>query len=57
MEYSKDIIFGQDFEIENKKEGILKKHKFITAISIICLILIVTDCMFVHMFIEILQSI
>ena len=66
MEYSKDIILGIKYP-ETRKKGqaeqcnkkmfnFLKKHKGIATISIICGILMILDCILVHNFIVLLQT-
>lgn len=62
MEYSKDIILGINYmggQACKNKEGrlikIIKKHKLLATISIICGILIVLDYVLVHNFMVTLQ--
>ena len=64
MEYSKDIIIGLNYlngEDKQAKEKsrimrFMNEHKFITSITITCLILIILDCFLVYNFIELLQE-
>lgn len=66
MEYSKDIILRISYpEIKTKGQAVTKtqkilnlwkKHKLIATISTICGILIVLDCILVHNFVILLQS-
>lgn len=62
MEYSKDIIIGVNYlggQAGKNKEGgfieLIKKHKLLATISIICGILIVLDYVLVHNFMVTLQ--
>ena len=66
MEYSKDVILGIKYP-ENIKKGqaeqcnkkmvnFFKKHKVVATISIICGILMILDCILVHNFMVLLQT-
>lgn len=62
MEYSKDIILGVNYlggQASKEKEGrfvkLIKKHKLLATISIICGILIGLDYVLVHNFMVTLQ--
>lgn len=66
MEYSKDIILrikypesikkGQAEQGNKKIRKLLKKHKLVATISAICGILMILDCILVHNFIVLLQT-
>ena len=65
MEYSKDIILGINYtegkngQVVKRRTNLLnlvKEHKIVATISVLCGILILLDCILVCNFIKLLQT-
>ena len=52
---SKEKICKVEINNKNKVVKFMYEHKFITSISIICIILMMLDCVLVYSFMELLQ--
>ena len=52
---NKEKIGKADINNKNKVVKFMNEHKFITSISIICIILMMLDCVLVYSFMELLQ--
>ena len=52
---NKEKICKAEINNKNKVVKFMNEHKFITSISIICIILMMLDCVLVYSFMELLQ--
>ena len=52
---NKEKICKAEINNKNKVVKFMNEHKFITSISIICIILMMLDCLLVYSFMELLQ--
>ena len=66
MEYTKDVIFSVSYGQEARKNkfglfgklcGVIGRHKMVTSIIFITLMLMILDCVLVGSFIEVLQNV